>query len=106
MSRVKKEVSNEEDKFVDLALRPKAWDEFIGQEKIKKNLFILIEAAKKRREAPDHILFYGTAGLGKTTLAFLVSRELKQSVKITSGPTIETRGMFFLSTKFTALIKT
>lgn len=81
--------SNEEDKVIDLALRPRSWDEFVGQEKIKRNLFILIEAAKKRGESPDHIIFYGPAGLGKTTLAYLVSKELNQPIKVTSGPAIE-----------------
>ena len=80
---------NEEDKVIDLALRPRNWDEFIGQERIKKNLFILIEAAKKRNESPDHIIFYGPAGLGKTTLAYLVSKALNQPIKVTSGPAIE-----------------
>ncbi len=89
MSRTTPMNNSEEEKFVDLALRPKSWKEFIGQEKIKQNLSILLGAAKKRKESPDHILFYGTAGLGKTTLAFLVAKALEQSIKVTSGPAIE-----------------
>ena len=82
-------LKNQKDEILDLALRPKNWDEFVGQEKIKKNLWILIEAAKKRKEVCDHILFYGPPGLGKTTLAYLVAKSFGSSIKITSGPAIE-----------------
>lgn len=81
-----------EDKTIDLALRPKTWQDYIGQAKIKKNLQILIEAAKKRGEVCDHLLFYGQAGLGKTTLAHLVAQEMKGNIKISSGPAIEKVG--------------
>lgn len=81
-----------DDSTLDLALRPSRWDEYIGQEKIKSNLRILIEAAKKRGEPIEHILLYGPAGLGKTTLAHLVGRELGAAVKVTSGPAIEKVG--------------
>lgn len=81
-----------DDSTLDLALRPSRWDEYIGQEKIKSNLRILIEAAKKRGEPIEHILLYGPAGLGKTTLAHLVGRELGATVKVTSGPAIEKVG--------------
>jgi len=87
MSRLKE--NNQKDEVLDLALRPQSWDEFVGQEKIKKNLWILIEAAKKRKEVCDHILFYGPPGLGKTTLAYLVAKEFGASIKVTSGPAIE-----------------
>ncbi|MCD6085483.1 Holliday junction branch migration DNA helicase RuvB [bacterium] len=82
-------LKNQKDEILDLALRPKNWSEFVGQEKIKKNLWILIEAAKKRKEVCDHILFYGPPGLGKTTLAYLVAKSFGSSIKITSGPAIE-----------------
>ncbi|KKT29714.1 MAG: Holliday junction ATP-dependent DNA helicase RuvB [Parcubacteria group bacterium GW2011_GWC1_44_10] len=77
---------------LDLALRPKSFDEYVGQEKVKNNLKILIEAAKRRKEPLEHLLFYGPAGLGKTTLAHLVARETASQIKITSGPAIEKVG--------------
>lgn len=80
------------DPLLDSALRPKAWKDFVGQEKIKKNLQIILESARKRKEAPDHLLFYGPAGLGKTTLAHLISWEMNANIKITSGPAIEKAG--------------
>lgn len=84
--------SNKEDPNIDLTLRPVVWDEYIGQEKIKDNLKVLLGAAKKRNEAADHLLFSGPAGLGKTTLAYLVARELGGTVKTTSGPALEKVG--------------
>jgi Holliday junction DNA helicase RuvB len=80
------------DPILDTALRPKTWSGFIGQEKIKHNLKIIIEAAKHRKESPDHLLFYGPAGLGKTTLAHLIAEETGSDMKITSGPAIEKAG--------------
>lgn len=80
------------DPVLDLALRPKTWRDFIGQEKTKHNLKIILEAAKKRKESPDHLLFYGPAGLGKTTLAHLIAEEFGSDIKITSGPAIEKAG--------------
>jgi len=77
---------------LDLALRPKSFEEYVGQEKVKNNLKILIEAAKKRKEPLEHLLFYGPAGLGKTTLAHLVAKETSSQIKITSGPAIEKVG--------------
>jgi Holliday junction DNA helicase RuvB len=77
---------------IDLTLRPTAWDDYVGQEKIKDNLKVLLGAAKKRNEAADHLLFSGPAGLGKTTLAYLVARELGGNVKTTSGPALEKVG--------------
>lgn len=79
----------ENEKVVDLALRPKKWEEYIGQAKLKRNLNIIIEAAKKRREVCDHLLFYGQAGLGKTTLAYLIATEMQTEIKTTTGPAIE-----------------
>src|SRR3989344_5658444 len=81
-----------EDRSLDLALRPKTFVEYIGQEKIKQNLNILIEAAKKRGDPIEHLLFCGPAGLGKTTLAHLVAHEVNAQIKVTSGPAIEKVG--------------
>jgi Holliday junction DNA helicase RuvB len=73
----------------DRTLRPRSLDEFIGQTKLKDNLKVFIEAAKQRGESLDHILFYGPPGLGKTTLAYIVSRELGVGIKTSSGPVLE-----------------
>lgn len=73
----------------DRALRPKTLDEFIGHTKLKENLRVFAEAAKRRGEALDHVLFYGPPGLGKTTLAYILSREMGVEIKSTSGPVIE-----------------
>lgn len=81
-----------EDNTLDLTLRPRSFNDYVGQEKIKNNLSILIEAAKKRKEPIDHVLLYGSSGLGKTTLAHVIGSELGVNVKITSGPTIEKVG--------------
>jgi len=80
------------DAFFDASLRPVLWDEYVGQPQTKENLRILLSAAKERGHAPEHILFYGPAGLGKTTLAHLIARELGGNIKITSGPAIERVG--------------
>jgi Holliday junction DNA helicase RuvB len=80
------------DKVLDQALRPTLWDEYIGQEPIKKNLHILLSAAKERNHIPEHILFYGPPGLGKTTLAHLIAKETNSQIKSTSGPAIEKVG--------------
>jgi Holliday junction DNA helicase RuvB len=81
-----------EDKNLDLALRPKQWDEYIGQKAIKDNLRILIDAARGRNEPIEHVLFYGPAGLGKTSLAYLVAKEMNTNIRVTSGPAIEKVG--------------
>jgi len=78
--------------FLDTTLRPGEWDQYIGQNTIKKNLHILLTAAKQRNHPPEHILFYGPPGLGKTTLAHLVAKELRTQMKTTSGPAIEKVG--------------
>ena len=82
----------QEDRALDSTLRPLSFNEYIGQEKVKKNLNILIEAAKQRGEAIDHILLYGGSGLGKTTLAYIIAKELSSNIKVTSGPAIEKVG--------------
>ncbi len=79
-------------KVVEVLLRPSSWDEYMGQEKVKQNLEVILGAAKKRKEPCDHLLFYGQTGLGKTTLAYLVARELGYSMKVTSGPALEKVG--------------
>lgn len=81
-----------EEESSEVNLRPSSWDDYIGQEKIKKNLKVFIEASKKRGEALDHILFYGPPGLGKTTLSYLISNEMNSNIKITAGPMIEKSG--------------
>ena len=92
MSRVTTPAQLKEDKKLDNALRPKTFNEYIGQEKIKNNLKILIEAAKKRNEVIEHILLYGNPGLGKTSLAYIIANELNCNIKTTSGPAIERVG--------------
>jgi len=81
-----------EDQKLDLTLRPKSFNDFVGQDKIKNNLLILLEAAKRRQEPPEHLLFYGSAGLGKTTLAYLIAEYLDAKIRITAGPSIERAG--------------
>ncbi|MBU1159768.1 Holliday junction branch migration DNA helicase RuvB [Patescibacteria group bacterium] len=94
MSSPKNGLNNlvKEDKILDQALRPQAWEDYIGQESIKNNLKILLGAAKERNEPPEHLLLYGPAGLGKTTLAYLIAKELNVQMKVTSGPAIERVG--------------
>ncbi|MHB8881837.1 MAG: Holliday junction branch migration DNA helicase RuvB [Thermodesulfovibrionales bacterium] len=81
-----------EETLLDLNLRPVTLDEFVGQDKIKENLKIFIQAAAKRKETLDHILFCGPPGLGKTTLSHIIAAELKVSLKTTSGPVLERAG--------------
>jgi holliday junction DNA helicase RuvB len=81
-----------EDQKLDFTLRPESLNDFVGQEKIKRNIEIFINAAKKRGEPIEHTLLHGPAGLGKTTLAHIIAREMKSNIKITSGPAIERVG--------------
>ena len=82
----------EEDVTIENSLRPKFLKDYIGQQKIKENLLIFIEAAKKRGEPLDHVLLYGPPGLGKTTLSNIIANEMGVNIKITSGPAIEKPG--------------
>ncbi|HOQ37065.1 MAG TPA: Holliday junction branch migration DNA helicase RuvB [Acetivibrio sp.] len=81
-----------EEDYEELSLRPRKLSEYIGQTKVKENLLVFIEAAKKRKEALDHVLLYGPPGLGKTTLAGIIASELGVNIRITSGPAIEKPG--------------
>jgi Holliday junction DNA helicase RuvB len=80
------------DQTFDMTLRPKVLSEYIGQNQIKENLKIFLEAAKKRKEPIEHVLLYGSPGLGKTTLAHVISNEMDAAIRITSGPAIERAG--------------
>lgn len=82
----------QEELALDLSLRPKKLAEYIGQDKVKENLKILLDAAKGRSEAVDHILLYGPPGLGKTTLANIIANEMNAAIRITAGPSIERPG--------------
>jgi holliday junction DNA helicase RuvB len=92
MQRVVEIEKFESDNNIEFSLRPTVWNEYIGQEKIKKNLQVFIEASKKRDEALDHVLFFGPPGLGKTTLANLISIQMQTNIKTTAAPMIEKAG--------------
>lgn len=85
-------IIQDEDAGIDITLRPCNFSEYIGQEKIKENLSVFIEAARKRNEALDHALLYGPPGLGKTTLAYIIAREMGVDIRVTTGPVIERPG--------------
>src|SRR3984885_7485856 len=81
-----------EEEPIEQSLRPQTLDEFVGQERMKKNLRVFIEAARQREESLDHCLFYSPPGLGKTTLAGIIAHELQAGLRITSGPVLERKG--------------
>ena len=89
---VSAEFSSSEDNDIEVSLRPKSLDEYIGQDKAKENLSIYIEAARRRNEPLDHVLLYGPPGLGKTTLAGIIANEMGVNFRVTSGPAIEKPG--------------
>ncbi len=86
------DVDAEEQNVLDLSLRPKTLSEYIGQEEVKRNLAVFMEAAKKRGESLEHVLIHGPPGLGKTTLANIIAREMGVNIRITSGPALEKQG--------------
>lgn len=86
------DLKNELEERIENSLRPASLDEYIGQDKVKENMKIYIEAAKKRGEPLDHCLFYGPPGLGKTTISTIIANEMHSDIKITSGPAIEKPG--------------
>ena len=81
-----------QEEAVERALRPKMLDEYVGQQKIREQLTIFIQAARQRKEALDHVLLFGPPGLGKTTLAHIISREMGVNLRLTSGPVLERAG--------------
>ena len=92
MERIVEIEKFEDEGSYETTLRPTSWDEYIGQEKIKKNLKVFIEASKRRGEALDHILLFGPPGLGKTTLANIISSQMSSNIKTTAAPMIEKSG--------------
>lgn len=91
-SIAKEEITDPEEEKLFVSLRASSWDEFIGQQKLKESLHVTITAAKKRGDAMEHVLLYGPPGLGKTTMAHLISKEMGTNIRITSGPAIERAG--------------
>ena len=81
-----------DEQVIEVTLRPQHFDEYVGQERLKKNLKLAIEAAKKRGEPMDHVLLYGPPGLGKTTMATVIANEMSTQIRVTSGPAIEKAG--------------
>jgi len=84
--------TDDDEQIIEITLRPQRFDEYVGQERLKKNLKLAIEAAKKRGEPIDHVLLYGPPGLGKTTMATVIANEMGTSIRVTAGPAIERAG--------------
>lgn len=85
-------VEDDEERIVEVSLRPQRFDEYVGQERLKRNLQLAIDAAKKRDEPIDHVLLYGPPGLGKTTMATVIANEMGRNIRVTAGPAIERAG--------------
>lgn len=85
-------IVKDRDRQLDATLRPSVWDDYVGQGHVKANVTVVLEAAKKRGDMPEHLLFYGPPGVGKTTLAHLVAASLEAPLKSTSGVAIERAG--------------
>ncbi|MDR1104207.1 MAG: Holliday junction branch migration DNA helicase RuvB, partial [Endomicrobium sp.] len=92
IERIVEPIKTSEEDRMENSLRPQSLDDFIGQEKLKNNLKVFIEAAKNRQEALDHCLFYAPPGLGKTTLSHIIAKEMGSNLRVTSGPVLERVG--------------
>jgi len=90
--KIKRGILSKEEKILDQTLRPKKWEDFVGQEKIKRNIRVMLQAAQEREESVDHLLFCGGPGLGKSTLSRLVAQESGGNIRITAGPLIQRPG--------------
>lgn len=91
-SPAKEKPEKSADTFLDTTLRPSAWNDYVGQSAVKENLKILLGAARERKQPPEHVLFYGPPGLGKTTLAYLIAKEMGANIRVTSGSAVQKIG--------------